>query len=191
MIPADPEEWPADTWNMKLGSYIHEIRRGNRMRHMKAELEEIGFDFSPQRRSHGFQATYSTLAKYKEIHGSVKVPKTFVVPSNDPQWPQETWGFPLGRQTLAVRKGINYYDKKAMFEELGLEFRKCAELLPRRGKRGEMKIIYPPISFSSPDAIFPMTHSLENLEQTNDITEQLEIEAIAVVDASTDVPVNV
>lgn len=125
-VPSNSDGWPESTWDMKLGIHVSQIRQGKRMKNLKAELEAVGFDFAPQRNCRGFEATYASLVQYKYIHGTVKVPKTFVVPSNDSQWPQDKWDFPLGRQIASVRKGTIFYDKRAEFEELGVEYREVA-----------------------------------------------------------------
>ena len=38
----------------------------------------------------------AAVVAYKEVHGDLFVPFNFVVPDNDPNYPQEAWGVKLG-----------------------------------------------------------------------------------------------
>lgn len=40
------------------------------------------------------------LLKYKELYGNMIVPYKFVVPPGDTSWPEEMWGFKLGKHHL-------------------------------------------------------------------------------------------
>ena len=36
------------------------------------------------------------MVAYKELHGNLYVPFNFVVPDNEPNYPQDSWGVKLG-----------------------------------------------------------------------------------------------
>jgi hypothetical protein len=65
------------------------------------------------------------LAAYRDVHGDLNVPKSFVVPPEEP-WPEESWGLKLGRVTDAIRsKGTytrNQPERLQQLEDVGFVF---------------------------------------------------------------------
>ena len=45
---------------------------------------------------------WKSLHVYKELHGDLKVPYDFVVPSEAP-WPEDAWGIKLGSRVVTIR----------------------------------------------------------------------------------------
>ncbi|KAG7384686.1 hypothetical protein PHYPSEUDO_002379 [Phytophthora pseudosyringae] len=49
----------------------------------------------------------SALRTYKEKHGHLLVPYTFVVPHSDKSWPSVAWGYNLGNAVSMLRSSVN------------------------------------------------------------------------------------
>ncbi|ETV88010.1 hypothetical protein H257_01395 [Aphanomyces astaci] len=59
-------------------------------------LNNLGFVWDVN--EHKWELKVAALRRYKELHdGSMAVPFSFVVPDQDPNWPKDTWNFPLGQ----------------------------------------------------------------------------------------------
>jgi hypothetical protein len=84
------DEWPEDTWGLKLGQIVKGIRSGHSCKDNRAELEEMGFNFTSQHQRFSFDAIKAALIKYKEFHGDMAVKQGFVVDNHAPDWPEET-----------------------------------------------------------------------------------------------------
>uniref|UniRef100_A0A7S4G3U3 Helicase-associated domain-containing protein n=1 Tax=Eutreptiella gymnastica TaxID=73025 RepID=A0A7S4G3U3_9EUGL len=54
VIPKDAD-WPEELWDLKLGNTVYSIRNQGTYSTNRAELEEMGFDFDPQRTAHGWE----------------------------------------------------------------------------------------------------------------------------------------
>ena len=60
----------------------------------------------PQRDAMWEGSVVPSLKSYKQVHGDLKVPKMFVVPSEEP-WPEEAWGLrPPGTSPAAGGHGF-------------------------------------------------------------------------------------
>ena len=59
---------------------------------------------------------------FKAIHGHLLVTQTFVIPTNDPRWPEATWGMKFGQVMRTIRRGFLYADKHPELLEMGFSF---------------------------------------------------------------------
>lgn len=124
-VVPDEEPWPKLYRNMRLGIRIAAIRssgrhvRGHPER--KAALDAIGFEWRLRENTYKQQINddiwdtlYESLVAYRSnIDEDVNyVPASFVVPENDENWPEKTWGFKLGSQLQAIRE-----DGKLIFNQ--------------------------------------------------------------------------
>jgi len=124
-VVPDEEPWPKLYRNMRLGIRIAAIRssgrhvRGHPER--KAALDAIGFEWRLRENTYKQQINediwdtlYESLVAYRSnIDEDVNyVPASFVVPENDENWPDKTWGFKLGSQLQAIRE-----DGKLIFNQ--------------------------------------------------------------------------
>ncbi|KAE8961367.1 hypothetical protein PF005_g31199 [Phytophthora fragariae] len=107
-VPSD-ENWPIESWGLKLGSVVAGIRgRGyysTQTSRDKTRLEELGFvwDFFEHEWN---ERIMPALETFHRLEGHCRVPKLFVVPSDD-NWPIESWGLRLGNLVSGIRsKGI-------------------------------------------------------------------------------------
>jgi hypothetical protein len=90
LVPTDDISWPIETWGMKLGFVVNNIRGGNSYVDKREDLESIGFNYESQSRSHGYELVQVALRTYKELNGDMLVSQIFLVPTDDISWPKET-----------------------------------------------------------------------------------------------------
>jgi hypothetical protein len=107
---ADP--WPEDSWGLKLGDTVKNIRRGAYDAHAQAarkELDALGFVWNARHRVEKTvrSVVIPALTTHQRLHGNhALVTMDFVVPERDPNWPVLTRGFRLGQWTARVRAGL-------------------------------------------------------------------------------------
>jgi hypothetical protein len=122
-------DWPEEFWGLKLGRVVEYIRGGRTHADKKKELEAAGFDFIKQERGKGkalgWEVVKAALLAYKGLEGDLLVPKTFVVPSGDPEtWPESTRGVKLGKIVDHIRNDGYYKDHKQELLAMGFVY-KC------------------------------------------------------------------
>ncbi|KAF1783262.1 hypothetical protein GQ600_6520 [Phytophthora cactorum] len=99
VVPSE-EPWPKDSWGLKLGDTVKNIRRGAYDSQVQAARMEL--DVSKTVRS----VVIPALTTYRRLHGNDALVTTdFVVPDRDPNWPVLTRGFRLGQWITRVRSG--------------------------------------------------------------------------------------
>ena len=102
-VPSEPP-WPKSCWAMRLGLRVSAIRAKND--HIRLhpqrwfQLDAMGFAFEASENSWlRFQAA---LEDFTLLHGHALVPKSFVVPDEEP-WSENVRGFPLGVTVANMR----------------------------------------------------------------------------------------
>ena len=122
-VPDNSDLWPSETWNLKLGNVVANVRAKRIHKEKVEELESIGFQYNPVNIStkKGFRRARDALVRYKELNGDMLVQYKFVVPCS-PDWPAEMWGMKLGSVTNNVRRGSSYFNKRSELEALGFDF---------------------------------------------------------------------
>jgi hypothetical protein len=133
VVPEDDITWTEETWGMKLGSVVHDIRRGKSHVDKRKDLESIGFNFNPQKLLYGYEATKVASMKYKELKGDMLVSQRFVVPEDDITWPIETWGMKLGIVVRNIRGGNSYVKKRIDLENMGFDYSPQKGVPKRKG----------------------------------------------------------
>ncbi len=141
VVPLDNAQWPRATWGIPLGKSVYRIRarhdflRGPTAEARRQQLEGLGFvwDVHEER----FLKFYDIMWHYARLEQCgpfspgertqvLKVPAQYVVPSEDPQWPEAFWGYPLGVKCHAVRqKGLyvkKHPERRRLLEELGFRW---------------------------------------------------------------------
>ena len=104
VIPADDHLWPERTHGMKLGSLVNDLRRRkdtlpqNRI----DALDALGFDWGTSL-GDNWEKKLMALATYGNLNGHMRVPYSFVVPANDPMWPEATHDIKLGSLVKDLR----------------------------------------------------------------------------------------
>ncbi|KAL3939661.1 MAG: hypothetical protein SGBAC_005662 [Bacillariaceae sp.] len=110
--------WPKSTWGLALGNCVHRIRtrgeylQGDNAGSRREQLDSVGFIWCT--REHKFEVFCRALRFYSQIEvkgndgyntvGVLKVPYSFVIPTDDDVWPKYLWGYRLGEKCTAVRQ---------------------------------------------------------------------------------------
>ena len=124
------DEWPEEMWRVKLGRAVNNIRNGGDHKDKREELIAIGFVFEKQ--APGFQGQTAlgwdrlkpALEQFKNLNGHLRVPSTFVIPSDSPDWPEEMAGIKLGRTVYNISRDSRYYrEHRAEMREMGVEIK--------------------------------------------------------------------
>jgi hypothetical protein len=116
-------DWPEELYGLMLGGVVGRIRQGAQYVDKWEELTELGFKYGKQAdpKAAGWDVVKAALLAYKADKNDLKVPKSFVVPSDDTDWPERTWGIKLGSIVNDIR-GKGYYKKEheQELQEMGL-----------------------------------------------------------------------
>ncbi|KAK1934577.1 hypothetical protein P3T76_011186 [Phytophthora citrophthora] len=105
------EPWPKDSWGLKLGDTVKNIRRGaydSQVQAARKELDELGFVWNARHRVEKTvrSVVIPALVTYRRLHGNDALVTTdFVVPDRDPNWPVLARGFKLGQWITRARSG--------------------------------------------------------------------------------------
>ncbi|EQC25065.1 hypothetical protein SDRG_17057 [Saprolegnia diclina VS20] len=105
IVPDTDPQWPKDAWGLKLGLVVARLRkqgRDNCPAPRRTALDAIGFVWDWY--DDLWNARMAALTRYKELHGDVLVPHSFVIPENDPNWPKEMGGNRLGVAVVTIRQ---------------------------------------------------------------------------------------
>ncbi|KAG7377654.1 hypothetical protein PHYPSEUDO_011176 [Phytophthora pseudosyringae] len=110
VVPSE-EPWPEDSWGLKLGDTVKNIRRGaydSQVQAARKELDALGFVWNARHRVEKTvrSVVIPALTTYRRLHGNDALVTTdFVVPDRDPNWPVLSRGFRLGQWITRVRSG--------------------------------------------------------------------------------------
>lgn len=117
-----PEEdpWPIEYHGYPLGNRVLTIRRHRKhlSKEYEAELNKIGFIWNLS--EYRFQKADQALKIYKDLHGHLQVPQSFVVPPGSNDWPEALWGYRLGLTVYSIRCSNIFASKRKYFESMGL-----------------------------------------------------------------------
>lgn len=117
--PEDAKQWPAHYWGFRLGSYASfissGIKNGMYSPAVVDTLANMGFDsgkYMKESTPYGPNKTNDALviaaSTYIRLYGDGVVPSTFVVPTDNKDWPSETWGMTLGATLSKMRSDAAY-----------------------------------------------------------------------------------
>jgi hypothetical protein len=121
VVPHDDNKYPIETWGMKLGPMVVEIRHKGVLAEHRAELEELGFCYE-SKSDLQFKRVYAALEAFKAKHGNLFIGKNFTVMEGDVNYPPETWGLKLGQVIRKIRKEDMFSKYRTKLEELGLAY---------------------------------------------------------------------
>ena len=122
VVPDGSDAWPEEVWGMKLGRVVSSIRHGNHYKYMREMLESIGFEYCSQLNRRQFELVKEALLLYKELHGHMKVPVSFIVTEKDDIWPFEFWNLRLGKAVLDINAGCVFKFQRQELVSIGFEF---------------------------------------------------------------------
>ncbi|KAF0743976.1 hypothetical protein Ae201684P_003899 [Aphanomyces euteiches] len=126
VVPVDYESTPLNPNDapFPLGRKLQGLIRklGQLAPTQQAELERI--DFPVQWQAYFFrQIVLPALATYRRLHGHLRIPQSFVVPSGDTEWPQACWNLRLGNRVNHLRQhASDLLDEQDMEALEGLDF---------------------------------------------------------------------
>ncbi|KAF0685958.1 Aste57867_22210 [Aphanomyces stellatus] len=103
-VPNQDPRWHRAMWGMGLGGIVSRLRRDAKIvsRDRYNQLLKLGFVWDMD--EFLWTRKLKALETYKALYGDLKIPQVFNVPMHDPKWPQETWGFKLGRSICRLRE---------------------------------------------------------------------------------------
>jgi hypothetical protein len=116
------DEWPEETWDIKLGRIVTDIRCLHRHKTMKDELTALGFSYMRQSTGFGWEVVKSALDRYKELEGNIRDKRSFVIPSDTPDWPANLWGIKLGSVVHNIRNCGHYHSHRDELEAMGFDY---------------------------------------------------------------------
>jgi hypothetical protein len=108
-------------WGASLGGVVSNIRNNRAYIEHRAELEAMGFDYSPQPTGYGWDVVKEALLVYRDTNGHLRVPHKFIVPDAEP-WPEEMWGASLGSVVSSIRNNGAYIEHRAELEAMGFDY---------------------------------------------------------------------
>ncbi|DBA01757.1 TPA: hypothetical protein N0F65_010167 [Lagenidium giganteum] len=117
-VVPEEEPWPIETYGLRLGTIVHNIRSGQYAAHVRRDydrLVEIEFAWN------AFEARWKemvmpSLEVFVEVYQRSRVPANFVVPSEHP-WPEKAWNMNLGYVLRDIRSKGCYSDQVKADEE--------------------------------------------------------------------------
>ncbi|KAG9406174.1 hypothetical protein AC1031_002506 [Aphanomyces cochlioides] len=95
-VPEDDPEWPVHLWTMRLGLKVATIRRRQTELALEQRQELDALDFVWDATKLYWNRNLSALKTYMQLYGNLRVPQTFVVPKDDPDWPSDYANIKLG-----------------------------------------------------------------------------------------------
>ena len=119
-VVPDNSSWPQELRGLKLGVVVSSTRakKTHDFPERVARLNEIGFVWDAVQTSSNL--TIAALTAFKDVHGHVDVPKSFIVPQNA-QFPKETWGMRLGSKISNHRyRGDGDEELRSILREVGV-----------------------------------------------------------------------
>ncbi len=115
VVPTGDLNWQTEFHGMTLGSSIANARynaQTNKISDATSRLLRIA-GMNWEGFSHDWKSKAQALRIYKQIHGTGWIPKNFVVPTDDPDWPEELGDLKLGQALSYAR-----YSRKKLKSDL-------------------------------------------------------------------------
>ena len=149
-------DWPEDMWDVKLGGRVYSIRKGQDHKEHRKELSELGFQYEKQvvGRQGDWETVKSAFLTYKLLNnGSMEIPFKFVVPSENSNWPDNTWGVKLGNIVNRIRNRNDYKIHRSELEEMGFRYNRVPsnpflnKFLYSKSNKIDMRMIRKTISY--------------------------------------------
>ncbi|ETW01140.1 hypothetical protein, variant [Aphanomyces invadans] len=108
VVPDDDPEWPIHMHGLPLGrvmaSWRH-IGADDMPPDRRAALDALDFVWNAW--DHQWARNLDALTAYVKQHGDALVPKRFVIPDQDPSYPEHTWGLALGSVVHSTRNRMD------------------------------------------------------------------------------------
>ncbi|OQS00260.1 hypothetical protein THRCLA_06093 [Thraustotheca clavata] len=115
--------WPKEIWHLRLGDVVAMWRcYANALTPDQVQaLDSIGFIWELQESE--WNRKLLALRTYKQLYGHVDVPKSFIVPEDDIEWPDELWEYELGKVVASLRQAELTPERQAEITSLGFTWK--------------------------------------------------------------------
>lgn len=132
-VVPDSRPWPQAIWSLHLGSHVRKLRDRKLSEKLRGKLEAMGFIWNVRQYldDHPLVAHPSNIRKstvipamkhYREVYQSSVIPVKYIVPAQDPKWPERYWGQKLGRQAQLLRNQRKILEPDVYHEMKSLGF---------------------------------------------------------------------
>lgn len=127
-VVSDPDVYPA-AWlgyDLPLTVYHMDWWQAHVRNHPTRvnELNTLGFVW--ERLQPKWNIVMEAFVTYHSLHGHIRVPDGFVVPTNDTTWPKATWRIPLGKTVARIRQRNDFlldpttsYERRQQLDRMG------------------------------------------------------------------------
>lgn len=127
IIGIDDVNYAEDMRGYRLGACINNIRCNEAYAGHKDQLIALGVDFAPRskgtKENKNFENVFQTLAVFKAKFGHTNVPRSYVVPVDDLDYPEVMRGCHLGLVVWSIRWHKSYGEhKNRLINELGFDY---------------------------------------------------------------------
>ena len=108
VVPME-EPWPRRLWGRGLARLVYDISFWKKHLALAPERRELlsALGFVWGRLASEYTLVVEALLVFRDIHGDLLVPRSFVCPSSPP-WPPSVWSMPLGRRVSMIRTRGDY-----------------------------------------------------------------------------------
>ena len=116
--------WPLHLRGLKLGNRVDNIRNKKSFRsspEFAERLDKLGFIWEHLRDTRNITYVLQALQIYRNCHGHIAVPRSFVVPSTL-DWPSTLHGMKLGAKVSHIRNRGDHSEYRADFDALGFKW---------------------------------------------------------------------
>lgn len=130
-VPMDDANWKRELWGLKLGQKYKDILGREENEKKRALLRALDISCDKLRHRSGCRVelaiqTYKSLyhradSGYSDQPTILRIPRQFIVPSADPQWPRELWGMKLGQRINNARNNNRFRAFHDKFRDLGID----------------------------------------------------------------------
>ncbi|OQR81718.1 hypothetical protein THRCLA_11469 [Thraustotheca clavata] len=125
IVSEDDKRWPKHLHKTPLGLQVRSIRANQVLSpERKSALDAIGFVWDATEEH--FQYRLDALKVFKNIYGHVNVPRKFIVPEDELEWPERFWGMKLGEmiKSIQTNKAAQTEDRVDALNALGLQWKR-------------------------------------------------------------------
>ncbi|KAH9156570.1 hypothetical protein AeRB84_001520 [Aphanomyces euteiches] len=124
VVPNLDPKWPKDTWNMHLGLVAKTIRSSWKSLPdaQRKTLIDLGFIWQDVELT--ADSRIAACEWFKQINGHFIVPENFVVPKDDPAWPETLHNIPLGMIVAEMKRASHKIQPSeyVALKKLGMTF---------------------------------------------------------------------
>lgn len=130
IIGKDDLSFPEVTRGLRLGRILQAARLGA-YKKIGKELRELGVGLDFVCTPPNFERYFAALRVYGLLHGNVRVSRTYVVPKNDANYPEECRGLCLGVWLRNIIIAGTFQEYRQRLEDIGVSFEQRSNFYKR------------------------------------------------------------